>query len=788
MSDTGTTRDRTPLDGRDHGDGDDVRGRVDLGRRRFLGLVVAAPTLVAASWPVTQLTTGVPSADALPSPPELAEIIDLTDGLTLAALPTSGLIAVQVDPDGTASFALPRAEVGQGITTAVAMTIAEELDLPLDRVHVTLADARPELLWNQMTGGSNTMHSMFTPVRVAAATARRRLLDAAATSLGVPVASLSTAQGVIHSTRGPSVTYGEVAVAAASSTTVVVGVQLKSPGRFQVVTTPQGRVDAMDIVTGRKRFGMDVEVPDAWPTMVCRPPTINGTVRAVGNLAAVRAMPGVTDVVTIPTGVAVRAQTFGQCIDAVRALQVSWGAGTADGASDASMRAKLVAAELPMAIPTWPLLTRTIDKRFTFAFASNSPLETNNAIADVRPDRAEIWSSMKAPIIVKQRIAEALGLPWEQVTCHVVEGGGSFGRHLFHDAALEAALASQKMGKPVKLMWHRTDDFRQGRMHPMSTTRVRTSWIGSEVLSFEVRHTSVATDYSHGLGEALTSVIASTPIGGTAFSQFFFLLSQSIPYDVGVTGLLLNEVDRGFNTGSMRNVYSPDVTTARELVVDELARQMRKDPLALRREIVQDPASRAVLDRVAAAGQWGRPMEPGTAQGIAIHNEYKSRVAVLAEIDCRPATVARRVRDGFTGPRVTKVVCAVDAGLPINPKGIEAQMQGGIMDGIGLALTFSVHIRDGHSLESSWDNTFYTRQWNAPASCEVIVMPTTTGVPGGIGELGVAPSMAAVACAYARATGTLPTTFPINHDRTDLGFVPLPTTPSIPQSPTDGLD
>jgi isoquinoline 1-oxidoreductase beta subunit len=180
-------------------------------------------------------------------------------------------------------------------------------------------------------------------------------------------------------------------------------------------------------------------------------------------------------------------------------------------------------------------------------------------------------------------------------------------------------------------------------------------------------------------------------------------------------------------------------------------------------------------------------MAPGTAQGVAFHSEYKSRVAVLVEIDCTPATSSRPVDDGFTGPRVTKVVCAVDAGLPINPRGIEAQLMGGIMDGIALALTFSVHVEDGHVLEGSWDHTFYTRQWNAPLSCEIIVLPATTGVPGGIGELGVAPALAAVACAYARATGAVPTTFPINHDRPDLGFEPSPTIPPLPPSPTDGL-
>jgi isoquinoline 1-oxidoreductase subunit beta len=169
-----------------------------------------------------------------------------------------------------------------------------------------------------------------------------------------------------------------------------------------------------------------------------------------------------------------------------------------------------------------------------------------------------------------------------------------------------------------------------------------------------------------------------------------------------------------------------------------------------------------------------------------MHSEYKGAAACLVEIDCTPATVNRVVENGFTGPRVTKVVYAVDVGLPINPLGLQAQMMGGIMDGIAQALTFSLHLQDGYYLEASWDNAYYTRQWNTPFDLQVIVMPPTTGQPGGAGEFGVAASMAATACAYARATGTFPTSFPVNHDQ-PLGFTPYPTIPSIPQSPTNGL-
>lgn len=749
-----------------------------IGRRRFLGYVVAAPTLVVA----TELNLTPTSDVRLPSP-ELTKLLDLNDMMTAAALPTSGLISVEVNRDGTVSFALPRAEVGQGITTSTAMLIAEEMAVPLERVRVTLADARPELVFNQLTGGSNTTIATYTPIRVAAAIARLRLLAAAATELGLSVTDLTLKAGVIIDRSGRSVDIGALAERAASTRTQQVSVELTSRENFTVIGRPHNRIDALDAVTGRKKFAMDLDVPDAKPTMVCRPPTINGKVGSVANLAEVRAMPGVTDVVTISTGVAVRARTFGQCIDAVRALRVSWKPGTAEGKSDETVLRELEAAELPLGLKP---LTPTVEGRFTFYFRSNSALEPNCAIADVRAGRAEIWSALKSPLVAKQAIAAKLGLPVGSVTVHVTEGGGSFGRKLFFDAALEAAEVSQRIGKPVKLMWHRADDSRQGRTHPMATSRVRAAYLGNTVLSYKQRHTSVSTDLGHGLGEIITAMAARLPVGDIGFSQTFFHLSQAMSYNFGAGSQLLNETDKSFNTGSMRNVYSPDVTCARELIVDQLAAKMGKDPYRFRHDFLRDDRSRAVLAKVAEVGAWGRPMQAGTAQGIAFHAEYKAVSAVLVEIDCRPETVNRPIRDGVAGPRVTKVVIAVDVGLAVNPRGLEAQMMGCAMDGIALALTSSLHLRDGYFLEASWDNYFYTRQWNTPPELRIIVMPSTSEEPGGAGELGVAASMAAVACAYGRATGTMPTSFPINHST--LSFTPKPTVPPIPPSPTDGLN
>ena len=753
-------------------------------RRAFMGYVIAGATLVTGA----EMSLGAPTAEAVvPTPPQPAEILDLNDLLTLAAAPTAALITVTIGTDGRASFALPRAEVGQGIVTSTAMIIAEELDLPVDRVDVTLAPARPELLFNQLTGGSNTTISTYTPIRVAAALARQQLLKAAATVLGTTVDALTIKAGVITDAVGNALTFGELSSKAAATTTTRASVPLKDASDRTVVGTPQGRTDARDAVTGAKTFAMDVKVPDALPTMVCRPPTHNGRPVALRNAADIEAMPGVTDVVKVATGIAVRARTFGQCIDAIQQMDVEWEGGRLAGATDASVLEGVKKAELPMLTPKVSLLAKKIDASFTFRFRSNSSLEPNCAIADVRSDSATIWGSLKSPVVAQENIALELGLPVSKVKVHVTQGGGSFGRKLFHDAALEAARISKAMGKPVRLMWHRADEPRQGRLHPMATSRVRAAYLGGDVLSFEQKHTSVTTDFGHGLGDIITNHAAKLPVGQMTFAQTIFALTQEVPYNFGAVSQTLTETDDRFNTGSMRQIYSPDVRCANELVIDELARRMRMDPVAFRRKFLRDKRTRAVLDKAAEVGEWGRSLPDGVAQGIAVHKEYKGATACLVEIDCRPETVNRTVRDAVTGPRVTKVVFAVDAGLVINPTGLEAQMLGGVMDGIGLALTSSCHLEEGHFLEASWDNYFYTRQWNVPPEITVEIMPSDSQQPGGAGEAGVASSFAAIACAYARATGRMPTEFPINHPD-PISFEVKSFVPSVPQSPTDGLD
>ena len=730
----------------------------DLSRRRFLGYVVAAPVLtVATNMLVESLTS--PAGAAVPSPQQLADHYDIGDLYVASCNATEDMLVLEVGEDGIVRLFIPRMEVGQGITTALAMVVAEEMSMPLSQVEVLLSDARPELVWNQLTGGSTTIRSTYLPVRRAAAMARERLILAASREWNVPAASLGVKGGAVVGPAGQFSSYGSLSTAAASLSVSHTEVKLKPTSAFTLIGTPTRRTDARAMVTGQKKYTLDLDVPGALPTMVRRPPTVLGTPRAILNEAAVLAMPGVIDVAMIATGVAVAARTFGQALDAKNALEVAWNPGTVDGMSNDDIRNALRAAVVPFAVPR--LKANTVDAEFDFACVSHAPMETNSAVADVHADRAEIWSGLKIPIIALQHIADECGLPIEKVTVHVVQSGGSFGRRLFHDGALEAARISKAMGRPVKLMWTRTDDMRHGRMRGATHHKVRFTCALGQVVSYEHRVASVKTDWRHGFGEILTATMAEGP-GNFGYAQTIFNMTVACPYNFGVVTEVLNEPETPvLSTSAWRSVYSPMVRGAEEILVDELAARFGKDPVAFRRSVMKTDAQRAVLDAVASAGNWGRAMPMGHAQGIGFHQEYRSITACLVEID---ATDPKN-------PRVYRAVIAADVGRPINPKGLEAQLLGGLTDAISTVIKAGLHFDDGLPLEGSYSHFHYARQKDSPIDAKVIILPANRETPGGAGELGVAAATGAVANAFARATGRRPRSFPINFD---VDFEPFP--------------
>lgn len=763
-----------------------------LDRRRFLAYLVAAPTLaVAVDY---GLLDGV--ASALPGSPEPADQMDLGDFLILAARGSEpALIILVQEKDGTVSCALPREEVGQGITTSVAMLIADELGLPLKKVRVTLADARRELRSGQLTGGSNTIRAVYAPIKSAAALFRARLGGAGAATLGVPLSSVVLRDGAVVARDGRSVGFGALAEKAADpSVPPSVDVPVDTTAG-KLVGTRQNRVDARAMVTGAMKYTNDLEpITDrtVLRSMVRRPPTIRGRVRSVDNLATVQAMLGVRhvevielsriameDLEVVETGVAVVADTFGQALDAKEALEVTWDLGPLAKEDDASIQRRLRGMQPPL--PPAPPGVRAVQGEFDVAFASHAPLESNTAIADVRGSRATVWAGLKTPVVAGETIADELGLKPEDVTVHVIQGGGSFGRRLFFDAALEAARISQKVGAPVKHMWTRIDDMRHGRARAASHHLLQYTFAGKEVLSFTNRVASVETDFRHGLGDLMTangsqinppSAIPVSAGGNASFAQSVFALTVHSPYATGATSQTLDELSLPFNTGSWRSVYSASARGTEEVMIDRLATAMGEDPAALRLRLLSDDRQKAVLRKAMELGGWGRKMPAGTAQGIAFHEEYKSVTAIVVELDGRDPS----------NPQVTRASIAADYGLPINPRGLEAQLLGGLTDAIATTLRAGLHLQDGLFLEGSYSQFHYPRQRDIPPVVQIHVFPETTGKVGGAGELGVPAAVGAIVNAYIRATGRAVTSLPIHFP---VDFTPFPKGTGSTRQPTN---
>lgn len=727
-------------------------------RRGFLAAVVSAPLLTVAA-----VRTGAARVCAAPPLPEFVELGDL---LALAAAPTNALLAViTVGADGRVTLQLPRAEVGQGITTVGAQLVAEELDLPIERITVELAPARPELLFNQLTGSSNSVRALYDPVRWSAATVRARLVAAASARLGADPAALRTAQGWVLGPGERRLSYGELSAAAADPALFGVVAAPKPPAGHAVIGRPQPRIDARAIVTGRHEYAMDLRVPEALPVLMVRPPTINGTVQAA-DLARLRAVPGVVDAAVLPTGVAICARTFGQALAAKEAAQVRWRAGTADDQNDDTIRAALRNTALPLVIPRlqdFVPATTTLDLEFDFAFVAHAPMETNCAVADVRSGRAEIWAPLQSPIVAHAAIAAELLMSPTAVRVHVTPGGGSFGRRLFYDAALEAAQASRAFGRPVRLMWTRIDDMRHGRARPATFHRLRANIGGGRVLSYEQRIAAVETDFGHGMGEILTALATRVPyLGNMSFAQAVFQTSTTTPYEFGAVTYALNEAPLKMHTGSWRSVYSANTRLCEEVLADEIAYTVGEDPLEFRRRTVKSARARRVLDEVAHLSGWGRDTGARVALGVSVHEEFRSVIACVVELDATEPDE----------PRVTKAYFAVDVGLAVNPLGLEAQLLGGLTDAIATVLSAGLHIDRGLPLEGSFSQFRYARQRHSPRVFEVSIL-NSGGEPGGAGELAVPVAAGAIACALIRATGNPVRRFPF---RSDVGSVIFPRT------------
>ncbi len=364
-------------------------------------------------------------------------------------------------------------------------------------------------------------------------------------------------------------------------------------------------------------------------------------------------------------------------------------------------------------------------------------------------DSAEIWYGAKSPIVAGQQVAAEIGLPADKVTLHVVRTGGSFGHRLFFDPALEAALISKSLRRPIKLMWTRNDDMRHGRMRPASHHKVRATYLLGNVLTYEHRHATLPVDFSHGLGDALTA--AGFDLLSAGATQTVFALTQNVPYDFGVATQTLTDVPLAFPTGSWRSIYSGQTATVNEIMVDEIARALHADPVAFRRKKLGAGANA----RGAQPGRERRPVGPGYAGGHGARRGNSRGVQVCGRVprrdrlprpDCASGDEGRmrRRRRSRGQPAWTRS----PGTRRVDRRPVDDPARG-----------FAHRQRRGSGRQLL--RLPLRAMADSPTDISVVVMPPT-GEPGGAGELGFPAAAAAVANAYARATGTTPFSFPIS--------------------------
>jgi isoquinoline 1-oxidoreductase/isoquinoline 1-oxidoreductase beta subunit len=722
-----------------------------LGRRRFIlgTLALAGGGLGVAVWSGSVARRRRLAPDATTLEPSAWLQVDTTGGITL-----------QVD----------RVEMGQGVITGFVTLVAEELDVPPDRIRPVLAPVHPRFQDPaQLTGESTSMRKRFEPLRQTGAAARALLLQAAAAEWGVAVATLDTdgTGHVVDAAGGRRLPYAALA-AAAAQLPVPADVALRDPARFRYIGGRVARPDLPDKVRGAARFGIDTQLPGLLTAVIARSPELRGGLRGF-DAARARAVPGVVDAFAVPAGVAVVAEGFWAARQGARALAVDWAPGPLAAFSTATMAADQARALAsgtahvarddgdPAAVlaATTAAGGPVLAADYALPYLAHATLEPMNATLWFRGDACEAWIPSQAPDLARQVICDLAGLAREAVTVHTTLSGGGFGRRATVDYVAEAAAIARRFDRPVKLVWTREDDLGHGPFREASRHALRAS-LGTDgrIAAWEHRLTGVGLN--HLLMPATLPLLAPDWLPtarlaragawlGPKLDDWFgsFTARQGStdhPYAVPATRVEVVNWQPGVPVTIWRSVGHSYNGFVVEAFIDELSALAGADPLAFRRQhLAGEPRVLAVLDLLADRSGWGRP-PPGRAQGLALQVAFGSVVAQVAEVSCAGGQI-----------RVHRVTCAADCGTAVNPDVVRQQLEGGIVFGLGAALHGEVRIDAGQVRDRNFDGYRQLTLADSPV-IDVHLVPSTAP-PGGIGEAGVPPIAPAVANAVFAATG-----------------------------------
>jgi len=651
---------------------------------------------------------------------------------------------IRITPDNVVTILVDKAEMGQGVETALPMLVAEELEVDLAKIRTEFAPAGPPyqnpMMGQQGTGGSSSVHTSFDPLRRAGATAREMLIAAAAQQWGVDAKFCHARDGfVIDEHSHKKLNYGEL-VETAAKMPVPKNVALKQAKDWELLGQPAHRVDTPLKVDGSAVFGIDVKMPDMLVAVVARCPVFGGKVKSFDATAA-KKMPGVKDVLQISSGVAVVADGFWNARKGRDALTIEWDEGANAKLSSAGITEKLKAlAEKPGAdarkegdaAKALDGATKKIEAVYEVPYLAHATMEPMNCTAHVRKDGCDVWVGTQGQTLAQRTAAGITGLPPEAVKIHTTYLGGGFGRRFAADFVADAVETSKALGVPVKVIWTREDDMQHDLYRPATYNRLA-AVLDKDGAPVAWSHRIVGPSIMMGVfPSAVRDGIDPTGVEGAA----------NLPYDIPNIHVEYTIADLGVPVWFWRSVGNSQNSFITESFVDEVAVAAGKDPFEFRRGLLaKSPRHKAVLELAATKAGWGQPLPKAHARGIAVVESFDSFVAEVAEVSL----------DEDGGVKVNRVVCAVDCGTVVNPDTVVAQMESGIVFGLTAALKGEITIQNGRVQQGSFDNYPLLTMAETP-TIEVYIVPSHETC-GGIGEPGTPPIAPAVCNAVFALTG-----------------------------------
>ena len=640
---------------------------------------------------------------------------------------------IRVEPDGSITALSGKIEFGQGIRTAFAQIVADELDVSIERVHVVLGDT-DQVPFDFGTFGSRSVAQETPLLRRAAAFARHQLIERASHKLGVPREKLDTADGAVAG-GGKRAAYAELLDSEPLSGIVPDQVPLMPEKRRRYAGRPIPRLEARDIVTGKATFVADVRLPQMARGAMVRPPMRGAKLRSLDDSAA-KAMPGVIAVVRQGDVVGVVAEREEQARAAAGAVVAEWHAIPVEGPtaevpmrSDANVDEKLRGASVRLA------------QTYVLPPIASAPIGPSAAAADVRGYGATMYVGTQRPFGVREQIAKTLGLPEKRVRVLPQITSGTYGRNSSADAAVEAAILSKGSGRPVLLQWTREEEFAWSPSRPEAVLEI-SAGVGADgrIVAWRYdEHTNVHT--AAGLDPQVLVVTS----GRNAIP----------PYTGFPAKVTLHIEPTRLRTANFRSLAASENVFAIESFMDELASLSEQEPLAFRLRHIDDDRFRRVVERVAERSGWHERPGGRRGRGIACTVYHGTYVAQVAEVEVSLSGAVRLV----------KVWCVIDPGQTLNPEGVRNQTDGGIQQSASWTLKEELLHRDGRVMNTGWDTYPIATFRDAPDSIEVFVEGDEGAPPTGVGEPGAVPTAAAIANAVYAASGARLRSVPLTRER-----------------------